>query len=108
MRTIFYKTISVDGINIFYREAGTPGKPVILLLHGFPSSSHMYRDLMADLASNYYLVAPDYPAFGNSDVPDPGRYQYTFDNLSVTIEKFIDSVGLKKFSLYMQDYGAPV
>lgn len=103
-----YKTIPVNGLDIFYREAGEPGKPVILLLHGFPSSSHMYRDLLNDLAGDYYLVAPDYPGFGNSAMPARTDYQYTFDNLSMTMEAFIDAIGLKRFSLYIQDYGSPV
>ena len=108
MASIAYKTLAIDGVNIFYREAGSSSNPVILLLHGFPSSSHMYRDLMNDLADRYYLIAPDYPGFGNSDMPDRDKYTYTFDNLSVTIEKFIDALKLTRFSLYMQDYGSPV
>lgn len=108
MASIYYNTLSVDGVNIFYREAGSRSNPAILLLHGFPSSSHMYRDLMNDLADRYYLIAPDYPGFGNSDMPDRDKYTYTFDNLSVTIDKFIDALKLTKFSLYMQDYGSPV
>ncbi len=108
MASVIYKTISVDGVKIFYREAGSPSSSLILLLHGFPSSSHMYRDLMHDLADDYHLIAPDYPAFGNSDMPDKNIYPYTFDNLSITIEKFIDALKLSKFSIYMQDYGAPV
>jgi len=105
---INYRTINVSGVEIFYREAGDPSHPTILLLHGFPSSSHMYRDLINDLADRYHLVAPDYPGFGNSGMPSRDAYHYTFDNLSITIEKFIDAIGLKKFSIYMQDYGAPV
>ncbi len=108
MASIAYKTLAIDGVNIFYREAGSRSNPVILLLHGFPSSSHMYRDLMNDLVDRYYLIAPDYPGFGNSDMPDRDKYTYTFDNLSVTIEKFIDALKLTRFSLYMQDYGSPV
>jgi pimeloyl-ACP methyl ester carboxylesterase len=108
MASISYNTLSIDGVNVFYREAGSRSNPVILLLHGFPSSSHMYRDLMNDLADRFYLIAPDYPGFGNSDMPDRGKYTYTFDNLSVTIEKFIDALNLTKFNLYMQDYGSPV
>jgi pimeloyl-ACP methyl ester carboxylesterase len=103
-----YKKVRVNGLDLFYREAGSPGKPVILLLHGFPASSHMYRDLLHDLADDYHLIAPDYPGFGNSSMPDRTAYTYTFDNLSVTMEAFIDALGLKGFSLYMQDYGAPV
>jgi pimeloyl-ACP methyl ester carboxylesterase len=103
-----YKTIIIDGLDIFYREAGKPGNPVILLLHGFPSSSHMYRDLINDLSDRYHLIAPDYPAFGHSSMPSQDEYNYTFDQLSVTIEKFIDALSLKKFSMYIQDYGSPV
>jgi pimeloyl-ACP methyl ester carboxylesterase len=108
MASIRYNSLSIDGVNIFYREAGSRSNPAILLLHGFPSSSHMYRDLINDLADRYYLIAPDYPGFGNSDMPDRDKYTYTFDNLSVTIEKFIDALKLTKFALYMQDYGSPV
>lgn len=107
-RTIRYKTINVDGVKIFYREAGNADAPMILLLHGFPSSSHMYRDLINDLSDEFHLIAPDYPGFGNSDMPSRVDYNYTFDNLSVTIEKFIDALQLQRFALYMQDFGAPV
>lgn len=106
--TVFYKTAKIDGLEIFYREAGDKSKPTILLLHGFPSSSHMYRDIINDLAINYHVVAPDYPGFGYSSIPKLKEYNYTFNNLSITIEHFIDSVHLKKFSLYLQDYGGPV
>ena len=108
MSTINYKNISIEGVNIFYREAGNPNHPTILLLHGFPSSSHMYRDLITDLCDRFHLIAPDYPGFGSSDMPSRDHYEYTFDNLSTTIEKFIDALKLKHFNLYMQDYGAPV
>lgn len=108
MSNVLYKSINIEGVNIFYREAGDVTKPLILLLHGFPSSSHMYRDLINDLKNDFHLIAPDYPGFGNSDMPSTDAYEYTFENLSVTIEKFIDALGLQKFSLYMQDYGAPV
>ena len=103
-----YNTIKVDGLTIFYREAGNKDKPTILLLHGFPSSSVMYRDLITDLAANYHLIAPDYPGFGYSSMPSTKEYTYTFDNLANTINHFIDSLGLKKVSLYLQDYGGPV
>ncbi len=107
-RAVRYKTIAIDGIPIFYREAGKPGNPVILLLHGFPSSSHMYRHLLDQLSDRYHLIAPDYPGFGNSAMPDQASYNYSFDQLSETIEKFIDALSLTRFSLYMQDYGSPV
>lgn len=107
-KQVFFRSIKVDGLAIFYREAGTPGKPVILLLHGFPSSSRMYNDLMRDLADSYHLIAPDYPGFGQSSAPVTTAYTYTFDNLTTTISHFIDQLGLKKFSLYLQDYGGPI
>ncbi|HET9747160.1 MAG TPA: alpha/beta hydrolase [Chitinophagaceae bacterium] len=103
-----FKTIKVDGLDIFYREAGNKKNPAIVLLHGFPSSSHMFRDLMNDLSKDYFLVAPDYPGFGQSSAPSPSVYNYSFDNLSLTINHFIDALELKKFSLYVQDYGGPV
>jgi len=108
MNTINFKTVNVDGLDIFYREAGNNGNPTILLLHGFPSSSHMYRDLIKDLSKDYHLIAPDYPGFGQSSSPLPSIYDYSFDNLALTINHFIDALGLKKFSLYVQDYGGPV
>jgi pimeloyl-ACP methyl ester carboxylesterase len=103
-----FKTINIDGLEIFYREAGDPSKPTILFLHGFPSSSHMYRDIMNTLSYNYHVVAPDYPGFGLSSAPTIKEYTYTFDNLSLTIDHFIDALGLKDLSLYVQDYGGPV
>ncbi|MBL0743568.1 alpha/beta fold hydrolase [Chryseolinea lacunae] len=108
MLNIQYKKIAIDGLSIFYREAGNPQHPTLLLLHGFPSSSHMYRDLIRNLADRYHLVAPDYPGFGLSDMPARNAFAYTFDNLSVVIEKFIDALKLTHFTVYMQDYGAPV
>jgi len=103
-----FHTINVDGLDIFYREAGEKDKPVILFLHGFPSSSHMYRDIMNDLSAKYHVIAPDYPGFGYSSSPSPSDYAYTFDNLAGVVSHFIDSLHLKKISLYMQDYGGPV
>lgn len=105
---VTYKTIKVDGQDIFYREAGDPSKPTILLLHGFPSSSHMYRNLIDDLAFGYHLIAPDFPGFGESSQPATTAYNYTFDQLSKTIDQFIDQLQIKKLSLYVQDYGGPV
>lgn len=106
--TVFYKTIKVDGLEVFYREAGDAKKPTILFLHGFPSSSHMYRNIINDLAANYHVLAPDYPGFGYSSAPSLADYEYTFENLSHTIDHFIDALQLKKISLYVQDYGGPV
>ncbi len=104
----YFKTIQVDGVNIFYREAGDKNKPTILLLHGFPSSSHMYRNLINDLSNDFHLIAPDYPGFGQSSSPSPSDYTYSFDNFSLTISHLIDALELKKFVLYMHDYGGPV
>jgi pimeloyl-ACP methyl ester carboxylesterase len=106
--TIKYKTIKVDDLNIFYREAGSVLKPTILLLHGFPSTSHMYQDLIRDLSADYHLIAPDYPGFGLSSSPPPGEFNYTFDHLATVMRDFIDQIGLKRFSIYMQDYGGPI
>lgn len=103
-----YKNIIVKGLNIFYRVAGDPKNPAILLLHGYPTSSHMFRNLIADLEEKYYLVAPDFPGFGQSSMPAVKEFDYSFDNLSVVTEAFIDAIGLKKFSMYVMDYGAPV
>lgn len=103
-----FKTVTIKEVEIFYREAGSKNKPTILLLHGFPSSSHMYRDLINDLSADYHLIAPDYPGFGQSGSPGTAVYQYSFDNLAATINSFIDSLALKKFSLYLHDYGGPV
>jgi pimeloyl-ACP methyl ester carboxylesterase len=103
-----FKTIKIDGLDIFYREAGDKNKPTILLLHGFPSSSHMYRDLINDLSADYHLIAPDYPGFGQSSSPSPAAYNYSFDNLAQIINHFIDVLQLKKIGLYVHDYGGPV
>ena len=106
--TTRYKTIEVDGLKIFYREAGDPRKPALLLLHGFPASSFMFRDLMARLADRFHLVAPDYPGFGYSDAPAPGDFPYTFERLADVVEKFAAKAGLQRYGLYMQDFGGPV
>ena len=99
----------VRGLKIFYREAGSGSSPTIVLLHGFPSSSHMYRDLIPQLAGKFHVIAPDYIGFGYSDAPGVKDFEYTFDNLAVYIEELLFGVlGLKKFSIYVQDYGAPV
>src|SRR5688572_22854176 len=105
---VTFRTIKVDGLDIFYREAGDPSKSTILLLHGFPSSSHMYRDLINDLSFAYHLIAPDYPGFGESSHPSPTAFNYTFEQLSVIIEHLVDQLKIEKLSLYMQDYGGPV
>jgi len=103
-----HKTVQVDGLDIFYRESGNRNRPTILLLHGFPTSSHMYRNLMVDLSDSYHLLAPDYPGYGNSDQPPMKDFDYTFDNLAKVVDGFLDAVGVEKFSLYLMDYGAPV
>lgn len=105
---VAYRTVQVDGINIAYREAGLKNKPTILLLHGVPSSSRMYDGLLKKLGDRYHLIAPDYPGFGNSDAPDPERFSYTFDNLANVMQKFNDVIGVKRYVLFMQDYGAPI
>jgi pimeloyl-ACP methyl ester carboxylesterase len=100
---------TVRGLKIFYREAGSKTSPTMVLLHGFPSSSHMYRDLIPQLAGAFHVIAPDYPGFGYSDAPDASKFDYTFDNLAAHVEELLFGVlGLKKFIIYVQDYGAPV
>jgi len=103
-----FKTAEVQGLKIFYREAGTPGAPKLVLLHGFPSSSHQYRNLLPALATRFHVIAPDYPGFGNSDAPDPARFRYTFDRLSEVIEGLLEQLGFTRFGAYLQDYGGPV
>jgi len=103
-----YHTIAIDGLDIFYREAGSRDNPTILLLHGFPTSSHMFRNLMSALADRFHLVAPDYPGYGNSSMPTVNEFDYTFDHLAQIVEKFITAIDLKKYSLYVMDYGAPI
>ncbi|WP_026702245.1 alpha/beta fold hydrolase [Salibacterium aidingense] len=103
-----YKNVSVQGVNIFYREAGNKKNPTILLLHGFPSSSHMYRHLITELMDEYHIVAPDYPGFGNSDQPKMDEFEYTFDNFGLLINEFVETLKLEKFSIYVHDYGSPV
>lgn len=105
---IFYRTAKVDGLDIFYREAGDPARPTILLLHGFPSSSHEFRDLIPLLADTYHVVAPDYPGFGHSSQPARADYHYTFEHLHETVDHFTRAIGLERFAIYIQDYGAPV
>ena len=103
-----HKTVEVDGLNIFYREAGRRDAPTILLLHGFPTSSQMFRNLIPALADRFHLVAPDYPGFGNSSMPSVDAFDYSFDNLAHVVERFTETLGLTKYSLYVMDYGAPV
>ncbi|MCW5313039.1 alpha/beta fold hydrolase [Nostoc sp. KVJ3] len=103
-----YRTVSIDGLDIFYREAGSRDNPTILLLHGFPTSSHMFRNLIPALADKFHLIAPDYPGYGNSSMPTVNEFDYTFDRLAEIVEKFIAAIALKKYSLYVMDYGAPI
>jgi pimeloyl-ACP methyl ester carboxylesterase len=103
-----YKTADIGGLKIFYREAGPPTAPVLLLLHGFPTSSHMYRELIPKLADRFRVIAPDYPGFGHSDAPPQAQFGYTFDKLTDTIEQLTDKLALRRYTLYMQDYGGPV
>jgi pimeloyl-ACP methyl ester carboxylesterase len=103
-----FKTIEVDGLNIFYREAGEETAPKLVLLHGFPSSSHQYRNLIPALARQFHVIAPDYPGFGNSDLPDPAAFCYTFDKISEIIEAMLWKIGFTHFGLFVQDYGGPV
>lgn len=103
-----HKTVIVNGLEIFYREAGSADAPTIVLLHGFPTSSHMFRNLIPALADRFHLIAPDYPGFGNSSQPSVGSFEYTFDNLANVMEAFIAKLGVEQYSLYVMDYGAPV
>jgi pimeloyl-ACP methyl ester carboxylesterase len=104
----FYRTTKIDGLSMFYREAGPKDAPTILLLHGFPSSSRMFEPLFARLADRYHLLAPDYPGFGHSDWPDPKQFNYTFDHIASVMDDFTQAMGLSRYTLYMQDYGGPV
>ena len=108
MTGINYRTTEIDGLKIFYREAGRADAPALLLLHGFPSASHMFRDLIPRLADRFHLVAPDLPGFGQSDMPPRDNFKYTFDNLAGAIGRFTEVIGLKRFAIYIFDYGAPV
>jgi pimeloyl-ACP methyl ester carboxylesterase len=105
---VSYRTVTVEGVSIFYREAGPKGAPTILLLHGLPSSSRMFQPLLTRLADNHHLVAPDYPGFGHSDWPDPKQFAYTFDHIAQLMNGFTQTLGLSHYTLYMQDYGGPV
>lgn len=106
--TVRYETALVDGLNVAYREAGNPQNPRLVLLHGFPASSHQYRNLIPALANSFHLIAPDYPGFGNSDMPDPLKFGYTFDRLAEVTEKFLKQKGFEHYGLFVQDYGGPV
>jgi pimeloyl-ACP methyl ester carboxylesterase len=105
---VHYKTIRVQNQEVFYREAGSPSAPTILLLHGFPTSSNMFRNLIPRLAGSFHVVAPDYPGFGQSSMPDHKNFAYTFENLAAIVDGFVEAIGLARFSMYVMDYGAPV
>ena len=107
-RQVFYRTVKVDGLNIFYREAGPKDAPSLLLLHGLPSSSRMFQPLLERLADKYHMIAPDYPGFGHSDWPNPTQFDYTFDHIAHVMDDFARALGLAHYTLYMQDYGGPV
>jgi pimeloyl-ACP methyl ester carboxylesterase len=103
-----YKTVKIEGLDIFYREAGSPADPTVLLLHGFPTSSQMFRNLIPQLAGRYHVVAPDYPGYGSSSAPAVDKFDYTFDHLADIVDQFAQAVKLDRYSLYVMDYGAPV
>ncbi len=107
MTTIQYQTADVDGFKVFYREAGAATLPKLLLLHGFPSSSHMFRDLIPLLADRFHIIAPDLPGFGLSDMPPRAEFKYTFDHIAAVIDRFTEVVGFDRFAVYVFDYGAP-
>ncbi len=107
-RPTLHKTVKVDGLDIFYREAGPEDAPTIVLLHGFPTSSQMFRNLIPTLSDRFHVVAPDYPGFGNSAMPPVDRFSYTFDNLAEVVDKFLAALGIERYSLYLMDYGGPV
>jgi pimeloyl-ACP methyl ester carboxylesterase len=107
MAPVSYRTADVDGFKIFYREAGPKDAPKLLLLHGFPSASHMFRDLIPLLADRFHIVAPDLPGFGQSDMPPREKFSYTFDNIARTIDRFTEVIGFDRFAVYVFDYGAP-
>ena len=106
--SVRFKTADVDGLKVFYREAGDPARPIVLLLHGFPSASHMFRDLIPELADRYHVVAPDLPGFGMTEQPGRDQFAYTFENIATVVGRFTEVLGLNKFAVYVFDYGAPV
>lgn len=108
VHVVHHHTVDIDGTKVFYREAGAADAPVLLLLHGFPASSFMFRDLLTELSDDFHVIAPDYPGFGHSDAPPPKEFAYTFDHLAEVIEKFTQKLGLRSYALFMQDFGGPV
>jgi pimeloyl-ACP methyl ester carboxylesterase len=107
MRKVSFRKVDVDGFNIFYRQAGPNDAPVLLLLHGFPSASHMFRNLIPQLSDRFHVIAPDLPGFGQSDMPERSKFNYTFDNIAGVIDRFTEVIGLGRFAIYVFDYGAP-
>jgi pimeloyl-ACP methyl ester carboxylesterase len=105
---VHYQTTNIDGLDILYREAGPKDAPTVLSLHGFPTSSHMFRNLIPKIADRYHVIAPDYPGYGNSSMPSVDEFDYTFDNLANVVEKLTLKLRLQRYSLYLMDYGAPV
>jgi len=105
---VYHRTVEIEGQSVFYREAGPKNAPTVLLLHGFPTSSHMFRNLIPALADRYHVVAPDYPGYGNSAMPGTDEFEYTFDNMANIVGQLTDKLGLENYSLYLMDYGAPV
>ena len=103
-----HRTVEIDSLDIFYREAGPADAPTVLLLHGFPTSSHMFRNLIPRLSDRFHLVAPDFPGFGASSMPSMEEFEYSFDNIAEVVEKFLDKLGINSYSIYLMDYGAPV
>lgn len=103
-----HRTAKVDGVNMFYREAGPADAPAVLLLHGFPTSSHMFRNLLPALADRYRVIAPDYPGYGQSDMPPREKFEYTFDHFAELVDGLLDQLGVKTYAMYVMDYGAPV
>ena len=108
MMTVSYRNVKVEDVQVFYREAGEQHEQTIVLLHGFPSSSHMFRNLLPVLGEHFHVIAPDYPGYGYSDSPRVEQFAYTFDHLEQIVEQVLDTLKFKRFSLYVQDYGAPV
>ncbi|MGC2786716.1 MAG: alpha/beta fold hydrolase, partial [Roseiarcus sp.] len=106
--SVRFNTVDVDGLKVFYREAGNQAGPTVLLLHGFPSASHMFRDLIPQLVDRYHVVAPDLPGFGMTERPARDKFAYTFENFAHVVDRFTEVLGLKRFALYVFDYGAPV
>ncbi len=105
---VHYKTARINGLDIFYREAGAKDAPVILLLHGFPTSSSQFRNLIPRLAGSFRLIAPDYPGYGQSSMPDRSKFSYTFDNFAAIVDELLEQAGISKYTIYTFDYGAPV